>query len=103
MVYVVYGVSFCAVSHSVYFRMVDMSARLPLGKELPIRFNICFLCCVYVPHLGFDGENIVLNAPVPGHCSLFTLAYQTTRGRIKMLSIIYQINIHLRFSSIDIF
>ena len=47
-----------------------MGRRCPFG--LP---NVSFVLCVFVilviSHFGFEGETLVLIAPVPGHCLHF--------------------------------
>ena len=68
--------------HAVCRIMYKMNAtflkRLPIGRELLIRFTVCSVCVLtycdfVVSHFGFEGGTLVLIASVPGHCLSFTL------------------------------
>ena len=56
------------------YKLFFVRSRL-LGKELPARLTLCFLCIMsfcnfsYFPFC-FEGRIWVLIAPVPGHCLL---------------------------------
>ena len=57
------------------FSYVQVDAWPPFGKRASHSVNhmislLCIFVVLVVSHLGFDDGNLVLIAPVPGHCFL---------------------------------
>ena len=93
--------------HLMFVHVVFSSARVaewpPFGKKMLTRLTICSICIFTICYLvisrfGFEGGIWGLIVPVPVHCILVTLVFQS--GTVKIGMYVYFNNLKIVENSV---